>query len=39
MEAHSRLPHRGSALVCLAVQLMWATVWGEIPNSIVEILF
>lgn len=39
MESHSRLPHQGSALVCLAVQLMWATMWGEIPNSIVEILF
>lgn len=39
MEAPSRLPHQGSALVCLAVQLIWAVMWGEIPNNEVEILF
>lgn len=39
MEAPSRLPHLDSALVCLAVQVMQATMWVDIPNYTVEILF
>lgn len=42
MEAHSRLPHRGSASFSLAVQLIWVgsgSCKTEIPNNIVQILF